>query len=75
MTNRPFITNKKGVFSLSFKTISNWICQAIFLVYESSGVYTLNKFKEHVVRAISFFWALFNSASLIEVLSADFWGE
>ena len=70
---RLFIPIKKGVSSLSVKTISTWICKAIFLAYESSGVETLNKFKAHDVRAISSSWALFNSASLNEVLSAGFW--
>jgi hypothetical protein len=66
---------KKGVSDLSVKTISTWICKTISLAYESSGQVILDKFqvKAHDVRALASSWALFNNASLNEVLSAGFW--
>lgn len=72
---RLFIPIKKGVSDLSVKTISSWICRTISLAYESSNQVSLDKFavKAHEVRALSNSWALFNSASLNEVLSAGFW--
>ena len=73
--NRLFIPIKKGVTDLSVKTISTWIYKTISLAYESSGQSALdqNTVKAHEVRALSNSWALFNSASLNEVLSAGFW--
>ena len=73
--NRLFIPIKKGVSDLSVKTISTWICKTISLAYEFSGQSTLDlhTVKAHEVRALSNSWALFNSASLNEVLSAGFW--
>jgi hypothetical protein len=72
---RLFIPIKKGVSDLSVKTISTWICKTIYLAYESSGQVILDKFqvKAHDVRALASSWALFNNASLNEVLSAGFW--
>ena len=71
---RLFIPIKKGVSDLSVKTISTWICKTISLAYESSGQVILDKFqvKAHDVRALASSWALFNNASLNEVLSAGF---
>ena len=45
------------------------------MAYEFSGQSALdqNTVKAHEVRALSNSWALFNSASLNEVLSAGFW--
>jgi hypothetical protein len=69
---RLFIPIKKGVSDLSVKTISTW---TISLAYKSSGQVILDKFqvKAHDVRALASSWALYNNASLNEVLSADFW--
>jgi hypothetical protein len=49
--------------------------QTISLAYKSSGQVILDKFqvKAHDVRALASSWALFNNASLNEVLSAGFW--
>ena len=46
----------------------------ISLAYKSSGQVILDKFqvKAHDVRALASSWALFNNASLNEVLSAGF---
>ena len=46
-----------------------------FLAYKSSGNDLLNSFniRAHDVRAVSSSWALFNSASLNDVLAAGFW--
>ena len=73
--SRLFIPIKKGISDLSVKTISTWICQTIFLAYKSSGNDLLNSFniRAHDVRAVSSSWALFNSASLNDVLAAGFW--
>ncbi|XP_071123792.1 uncharacterized protein [Mytilus edulis] len=73
--SRLFIPIKKGISDLSVKTISTWICKCISLAYGSSKAELLNSFnvKAHDVRGISTSWALFNSASLEEVLSAGFW--
>ncbi|CAG2218293.1 unnamed protein product [Mytilus edulis] len=73
--SRLFIPIKKGISDLSVKTISTWICKCISLAYGSSKAELLNSFnvKAHEVRGISTSWALFNSASLEEVLSAGFW--
>jgi hypothetical protein len=70
---RLFIPIKKGVSDLSVKTISTCICKTISLA--SSGQVILDKFqvKAHDVRALASSWALFNNASLNEVLSAGFW--
>ena len=48
--------------------------QDYFSCYESSGQVILDKFqvKAHDVRALASSWALFNNASLNEVLSAGF---
>ena len=72
---RLVIPIKKGVSDLSVKTISTWICKTISLAYESLGQVILDKFrvKAHDVRALASSWALFNNASLNEVLSAGFW--
>jgi hypothetical protein len=72
---RLVIPIKKGVSDLSVKTISTWICKSISLAYESSDQVILDKFqvKAHDVRALASSWALFNNASLNEVLSAGFW--
>jgi DNA-binding LytR/AlgR family response regulator len=66
---------KKGISDISAKTISSWICRTILLAYESSGEKFLNRHavKAHEVRALASSWALFNSASISEVLSAGFW--
>ena len=72
---RLFLPLKKGVSDISAKTISSWICRTILLAYESSGEKCLNRHsvKAHEVRALASSWALFNSASISEVLSAGFW--
>ena len=72
---RLFLPLKKGVSDISAKTISSWICRTIPLAYESSGGKFLNRHsvKAHEVRALASSCALFNSASISEVLSAEFW--
>jgi hypothetical protein len=72
---RLVIPIKKGDSDLSIKTISTWICKIISLAYESSGQVILDTFlvKAHDVRALASSWAVFNNASLNEVLSTDFW--
>ena len=72
---RLVIPIKKGDSDLSIKTISTWICKIISLAYESSGQVILDTFlvKAHDVRALASSWAVFNNASLNEVLSAGFW--
>ena len=72
---RLFLPLKKGISDISAKTISSWICRTILLAYESSGEKFLNRHavKAHEVRALASSWALFNSASISEVLSAGFW--
>ena len=72
---RLFLPLKKGISDISAKTISSWICRTILLAYESSGEKFLNRHavKAHGVRALASSWALFNSASISEVLSAGFW--
>lgn len=72
---RLFIPIKRGVSDLSVKTISQWICKTISMAYQSSGQTFLDQhsIKAHEVRALSNSWALFNSASLNDVLSAGFW--
>jgi hypothetical protein len=72
---RLFLPLKKEISEISAKTISSWICRTILLAYESSGGKCLNRHsvKAHEVRAIASSWALFNSASISEVLSAGFW--
>ncbi|CAG2193457.1 unnamed protein product [Mytilus edulis] len=73
--SRLFIPINKGKQDLSAKTISTWICKTIQLAYSFSNEELLNSMhvKAHDVRAISSSWALFNNASLEEVLSAGFW--
>ncbi|CAG2218948.1 unnamed protein product [Mytilus edulis] len=73
--SRLFIPINKGKQDLSAKTISTWICKTIQLAYSFSNEELLNSMhvKAHDVRAISTSWALFNNASLEEVLSAGFW--
>ncbi|CAG2200625.1 unnamed protein product [Mytilus edulis] len=63
--------SSSGISDLSVKTI--WICKCISLANGSSKAELLNSFnvKAYDVRGTS--WALFNSASLEEVLSAGFW--
>ena len=72
---RFFLPLKKGVSDISAKTISSWICRTILLAYESSREFFFNchSVKAHEVRALASSWALFNSASISEVLSAGFW--
>ena len=67
---RLFLPLKKGISDISPKTISSWICRTIVLAYESSGKKFLNRHsvKAHEVRALVSSWALFNSASISEVL-------
>jgi hypothetical protein len=64
----------KGKQDLSVKTISTWISKTIQLAYSSSNEELLNSMhvKAHDVRAISISWALFNNASLDEVLMYNF---
>jgi hypothetical protein len=66
---------KKGDSDISAKTISSWICRTILLAYESSGEEFLNRHSvtAHEVRALASSWALFNSASISEVLLAGIW--
>ena len=72
---RLFLPLKKGISDISAKTISSWICRTILLAYESSGEKFLNRHavKAHEVRALASSWALFNSASISEVLLAGIW--
>ena len=72
---RLFLPVKKGLVDISAKTISSWLCRTIRLAYESSGEEFLanHSVKAHEVRALASSWALFNSASLSEILSAGFW--
>ncbi|CAG2215354.1 unnamed protein product [Mytilus edulis] len=72
---RLLIPINKGKQDLSAKTISTWICKTIQLAYSFSNEELLNSMhvKAHDVTAISISWALFNNASLEEVLSAGFW--
>ena len=72
---RLFLPVKKGIEDISAKTISSWLCRTIRLAYESSGAEFLanHSVKAHEVRALASSWALFNSASLSEILSAGFW--
>ena len=67
---RLFLPLKKGVSDISAKTISSWIFRTILLAYESSGEDFLNhhSVKAHEVRVLASSWALFNSASISEVL-------
>ena len=60
---------------LCVKTISTWVCKTISLACESSGQAIIDTFQveAHDVRALASSWALFNNASLNEVLSAGFW--
>ena len=71
---RLFLPLKKGIFYISTKTISSWISRTILLAYESSGGQFLNRHsvKAHEVCALASSWALFNLASISEVLSAGF---
>ena len=71
---RLFLPLKKGVSDISANTISSWICRTILLAYESSGGKFLirHSVKAHEIRALASSWALFNSASISEVLSAGF---
>jgi hypothetical protein len=72
---RLFLPIKTGVHDISAKSISRWLVNTIRLAYEVSGDDTLSSHsvKAHGVRALSSSWALFNSASISEVLSAGFW--
>jgi hypothetical protein len=65
---------KQGQNDITAKPISSWICNTVMLSYKSSGI-TLprNQVKAHEIRAIASSWSIFNSASLIEMLSAGFW--
>ena len=72
---RLFLPLKKGISDLSAKSISSWICRTIQLAYESSGEELLarHSVKAHEVRALASSWALFNSASISDVLAAGYW--
>ena len=73
--SRLFLPLKKGISDISAKTISSWICCTILLAYESSGGKFLNRHsvKAHEARVLASSWAVYNSASIAEVLSAGFW--
>ncbi|CAG2195859.1 unnamed protein product [Mytilus edulis] len=73
--SRLFVHINKGKQDLTAKTFSTGICKTIQLAYSFFNEELLNSMhvKAHDVGAISTSLALFNNASLEEVLSAGFW--
>jgi hypothetical protein len=65
---------RRSVFWQSWN--NDWFSTPVWnLILSSSGEKFLNRHavKAHEVRALASSWALFNSASISEVLSAGFW--
>jgi hypothetical protein len=74
-SNRLFIPIKKGLSDISAKTISSWLCQTVKLAYQSASPEILSRVQVHAheIRALSCSWAIFNSSSMSEIMSAGYW--
>lgn len=74
-SSRLFIPIKKGLVDISAKTISSWLCQTVKFAYLSSpqDVLASLQVRAHEIRALSCSWAIFNSSSMSEIMSAGFW--
>ena len=71
-----FITYKEGQIKPASKnTIARWIVSTIRLAYEAKGLPVPRNARAHDTRKISVSWALFNGASLKEILKAAHWAS
>ena len=70
-----FVTYQKGVNKAASKnSIARWIVSIIKFVYEESNK-TLCTVRAHDTRKLSTSWALFNGASVMEILKAAHWAS
>lgn len=74
-STRLFIPIKKGLSDISAKTISTWLCHTVKMAYQSSSPEALSRVQvqAHEIRALSCSWAIFNSSSMSEIMSAGYW--
>ena len=71
-----FLTYQPGRHKAAAKsTLSRWIVALIKYVYESLSDMNLNMVRAHDTRRLSTSWALFNGASLTEILQAAHWAN
>ena len=69
-----FITYKEGQSKPASKdTIARWIVSTIKQTYESKGLPFPKDSRAHDTRKLSVSWALFNGATLEEILKAAHW--
>ncbi|XP_056004170.1 uncharacterized protein LOC130049943 [Ostrea edulis] len=74
-STRLFIPIKKGLKDILAKTISTWLCHTVKMAYQSSSPEALSRVQvqAHEIRALSCSWAIFNSSSMSEIMSAGYW--
>ena len=71
-----FITYQEGKNNPASKcTIARWIVSTIKQAYESCGTPYPENFRAHDTRKLAVSWALFNGASLKEILQAAHWSQ
>ena len=71
-----FITYQEGKNKPAVKdTVARWIVSTIRQAYESSGVSYPKESRAHDTRRLAVSWALFNGASVKEVLQAAHWSS
>ena len=69
-----FITYKEGHIKPASKdTIARWIVSTIKPAYETNGLPFPKDSRAHDTRKLSVSWALFNGATLKEILKAAHW--
>lgn len=76
MTENLFITYQSGMHKAAAKsTLSRWIVSLIQQVYNDSPDLTLGDVRAHDTRRLATSWALFNGASLQEIIQAAHWAS
>ena len=75
-TENLFITYQPGLHRAAAKsTLSRWIVSLIQLVYEGAPTVQLDNVRAHDTRRLSTSWALFNGASIQEIIQAAHWAS
>ena len=75
-TEQLFLTYQKGVRKPAAKsTLSRWIVSLIRYVYDKQPAMSLSRVRGHDTRRLASSWALFNGASVQEILQAAHWAS
>ena len=59
--------------SVSKRTVSGWLVKTVRETYQLLGLSSPGAIRAHSTRAMTTYWAMFNGASLIDVMKAADW--